>query len=87
MRIEVKQEHIKLGRQFDCYACPLALAIQEATGLGPLVVAVIGPVVFDSEVSYGLPAEAMQFMTDFDCGRNVAPFTFNLPIEASYGDD
>lgn len=80
--IHVTQDDIKLGIRADCHLCPIALAIERALG------------VHDVGVYHGtadwckpkrktrwganLPIEAQTFISDFDAGAPVKPFTFNL---------
>ncbi len=80
MIIKVLQQHIDSGNHM-CAGCPIALACTEA-GLNH-------PHVCGRTVSYfpdgylreaTLPQIAFYFVSDFDAGRPVQPFEFELPI-------
>jgi hypothetical protein len=82
IRIKVTQEHINKGRRRACRQCPVALAIVEQTEFP-------NPWVGDTHVdlvtspespSYKLPAEVQRFIDNFDNGKPVKPFAFNLKI-------
>ena len=84
--INVTQEHIDRGKAGDCMRCPIALGIVASL---PGAVAADVAYMFDAvtvgadvEMSDGsityltLPPEAGRFMTTFDDGGPVEPFTF-----------
>jgi hypothetical protein len=87
MRIEVTQEDIDAGKRADACDCPVALAICRASGFS---VSVRYSTVYrlqseihawDSRAYLGeLPNAARYFVVDFDEGRAVAPFAFDLDI-------
>jgi len=88
MRIEVKKYHIDSGTPKNCSCCPIALAVQEVF---PHYVVEVGQ--FDLTLDnyddengtvkyweYELPAEACDFVEQFDSGHYVRPFDFELEI-------
>lgn len=80
MKISVTQEDINEGTPQDCWSCPIARAVQRATGFD--WVEVDGMYVEAGGVpqkSCELPAEARRFVNKFDDGRYVEPFDFFLP--------
>ena len=83
MKIEVKQSHIDEGVQGSCDACPIALAICEV--IDPYHLAVNR-----SEISFSMknneqpksfyfPDNVFRFVSEFDRGIFVEPFSFELP--------
>lgn len=90
MKISVTAEDIAAGvpsGAFRCEHCPIARAIARAVDRAPLAVLVgidrarlhndaRGSDVWQVE----LPAVASEFIVDFDLGRPVKPFDFDLEI-------
>lgn len=80
MRIHVRPHHIAAGKREDCEACPIALALTEATGrqgweVGDSQAWLWAPMVLRH---YPLPDVATRFVHDFDAGRPVRPFSFEV---------
>ena len=78
MKIKVTQEHIDNGWRCSRGWCPIALALRDVFGrdCDPRVSGVhiaLGP-----GTSYRTPPEAMYFISDYDDGRTVQPFEFEL---------
>lgn len=76
--IEVTEEDIKNGKPMSSCLCPLALAISRCAQV---------PRVFvfcrQFEINWhksDLPSSAWHFYYDFDAGRKVKPFKFELQI-------
>jgi hypothetical protein len=84
MIIKVEQRHIDKGVRSNCEACPIALAVLEqypdahAVTVDDDIVAGIDE--FDAEhcVRFHMSTAALDFMCDFDEGRAVKPFEFEL---------
>lgn len=76
MRIKVTQKHIKKGKVASCGECPVALAIKER--LQSNDVAVFISSVNINVLPYILTQKAARFVKDFDKGKRVRPFSFNL---------
>ena len=85
MRIRVTKQHIKYGIRGSTSWCPVARACR-ASGLQ-------GADVGDDELDFmveafsrrvrtALPPEAIQFIADFDDGKSVAPFEFEIEVSA-----
>lgn len=70
MRIKVTQEHIDSGIRRSCESCPIALA----TGASHVS---YFDIVLNSKM-YETPVAARRFMGNFDLGRPVTPFEFEL---------
>ncbi len=82
MRIKVTEDHIRRGVRGENTCCPIALAIQEATGnqewhVGGL--ACWRTSNFDKNVE--LPIEATKFISRFDVNKSVQPFEFDIAID------
>lgn len=69
-RIDVTTDDIRRGVRGDERACPIAHAWNRATNGG---LSLYLP--FDN-----LPAVAQTFLRDFDAGRPVEPFTFEMEV-------
>lgn len=85
MIVAVTQEHIDKGCRYDAGGCPLALAIDAATGLGSVVRADVIYLYDRGELRgmAGHTEETARFMHEFDAGRPVEPFEFELTWEAA----
>lgn len=79
MKIQVTAEDIANGRRSDCHNCPVSLAWNRVMG-GDYKVG-LGVIVQNSCILFWLPKIAQKFIFDFDAGRPVEPFEFevNLP--------
>jgi hypothetical protein len=85
MLIEVTQEHIKAGKEGDCNYCPIALALNEATGR---LWVVNNYYVYERDEYNNQISEKILFnnhncrITDwifaFDKDGKAKPFSFNL---------
>jgi hypothetical protein len=83
--INVTREHINNGVRGSGKMCALALSIQEQTDMKE---AWVGPFsgVWPSLGAYTggrgipLPVEARKFICDFDDGKPVQPFSFELDV-------
>lgn len=77
MKIQVTQKHINEGKRGECFNCPIALALLEATGQQ-------WDVSFHMACSWhynlNLPEIAQEFIGRFDYEKTVKPFEFELPI-------
>lgn len=87
MVISVTQNHITRGRRNNCYSCPIALAIIDATGCNKVVVnedSVYYSYYEEDGTHRGfyhrLPRSAMKFVKEFDESEGEAcrPFKFKL---------
>ena len=82
MRIDVTQDDIASGEPGDAIRCPIARAIRRVTGC----LSSVGTSHVDLFEANGrahdfeLPAEAYNFVTEFDHELPVAPFSFDLPL-------
>lgn len=79
--IEVTQRHIDEGEVGDCSLCPVARGTQDAFP-GFKIVVGDDDIFIDEEgvgLNYATPSIVRDFISDFDNGRLVHPFTFTLP--------
>jgi hypothetical protein len=88
MKIEVKQKHINEGGACT-RNCPVASAIEEATGNGFEVYHnikkvkkvrkdLVNIIKIYSDDKYYVPIEVKKFVIAYDKGTEVKPFSFNL---------
>ncbi|AXH46556.1 hypothetical protein SEA_ROBINSPARKLES_111 [Gordonia phage RobinSparkles] len=89
MRVTVTQKHIDKGLPCRSYACPIAEAINDK-GYVSSVTDESVYITSKSEAArannsddvnwkkYTLPKSAKQFVNDFDSGKKVKPFTFEM---------
>lgn len=75
MMIEVAQKHINAGLAKSHNQCPIALALKEVFIASE--VRVNSTIVID-EVYYSPSHQVLQFIEDFDSGKKVSPFIFDL---------
>ena len=78
LTVEVTQADIDNGKENDCFACPVALALARAAGRGVAEVDTAFATVND--VSTRLPDDVQVWIANFDCNGPdaVKPFTFTL---------
>lgn len=80
MKIEVTEEDIKLGQKESCYMCPIARAIERTT---KSLWGVRGEFAFRAsspDICVDLPDAAQNFISLFDSGCPVEPFTFEIEL-------
>jgi len=78
MTIKVTADHIKRGRRAQCFECPVALALDEATGQFWKVKSASLYNVTSNLQIHNVPLSVTTFVRDFDDGRIVSPFEFEL---------
>ncbi len=80
MKIQVTQEDINQGVRQECEKCPIALAVIRAIGpqAATMRISVDDAWVDIGEESWCLPRSAARFVSDFDSGKAVTPFEFEL---------
>ena len=74
-RIRVLRRDIKNGKIGDCKLCPVALATRRAR-IMPLSNIDVGGYALDFDGHWRVPIEVAAFVTDFDNGLPVQPFSF-----------
>lgn len=78
IRIEVTAEDIERGVLADCTECPVALAVERATGDQAHVYD--GSVTLTSDCVYtSLPDDVNRRIRAYDAGESMVPFSFELP--------
>lgn len=91
LTIRVTQDDINLGQAYSGAFCPIARAMKRAFGLGSddtsgkvyvgNLYAEYSPTSLMTDQNMmvcPLPDEATEFITEFDGGREVVPFTFEV---------
>lgn len=85
MKVTVTQEDIGHGIKNNPCHCPVALALIAAGVPNP---SVFGNCVWAGDGSfYKLPAEAYQFIADFDQGKLVSPIEFDVENLEDFDND
>lgn len=77
MKIQVTQEDISNGKT-NIYACPIALSLRREFPSAKVGVAITLDGSWKDAIQ--APPEALKFMNDFDDGKSVKPFEFELDI-------
>src|SRR5690348_452339 len=83
-QIEVTQEDIDKGLKGNCSACPIALAVNRTIPGANSTVSDMFNHVYCPGVSRknaDTPDDAAWFISDFDDGKPVEPFSFTLTLE------
>jgi len=82
MKIQVTEDDILLGVQGDCKECPVANALNrifpDAKIISVIDFSAIMLLKDGSTKSYSLPSIASDFIHNFDMGRKVYPFEFEI---------
>lgn len=82
LTVDVTQEDINHGERGNCNSCPVARAIQRASGHECRAGG--SQITIKPENGRNLylvtPEAAWRFMYDFDMGRKVEPFSFTLRL-------
>lgn len=83
--IEVTRAHIRHGKRGECRNCPIALAVDSHLNRDHYCevhhdLSILNKHYLFSRVSMPLPASALNFAMDFDYGRPVEPFSFDIDI-------
>jgi len=82
MKISVTQEDIDNGKRKECDSCPVALAIMRHFKAKSVWVDVHGIYYYHNDVNdcgkEPMTKEILEFIIDFDAGRNVKPFDIIL---------
>lgn len=85
VKIKVTEEHIKAGKRGDCNACPIALAVLDAVMVPAVRANMFGLSLICSDRGYpdneyishaNYTPKVARFISDFDRGNHVKPFTF-----------
>lgn len=92
MLIEVTQQDIDTGRARDCLMCPIALAVMRASGKKYASVSPYNFGCSDTDPDstrgrwkrYRMPVAARIFVSNFDRGLPVAPFSFEAEFIYDY---
>jgi len=85
--VEVTAGDIAAGKREDCEGCPIACALRRAAGTPRAFVdgAELAAGNWDGVHPYDsdrvrMPREAVDFVLDFDEGRDVRPFAFTVEL-------
>lgn len=83
MKIFVTQEHIDNGIRLEGNACPVALALMEATGLYREDIDIDRSRILAGSYRFKSPPSVSEFVDKFDgeadCENNCEPFEFEIP--------
>lgn len=78
MKIEVTQDDINRGIRSSYCECPIALALQRKLSISDIEVGDTSICV--NKIKYRHTDETLDFISEFDEGEYVEPFTFELEI-------
>lgn len=88
MKLTITQECIDAGSRSDAYYCPIALSAKEQLGNVSVYAGIQGLEVYTEnehgELDYGhktvywYPPNVKNFVRDFDAGKTVNPFEWEL---------
>lgn len=80
MKIKVEQKHIDAGRRMDGRECPVALAMTEQMKMPIAVMGFSYGYLVDGYTRevFRMPEEARARVHDFDNGKGMQPFEFEL---------
>jgi hypothetical protein len=83
MRVEVTADDIANGKRGLPWCCPIARAIKRASGGSRVSIGTFNGLAYDwgtahPAVFFDLPEVARCFISDFDSGRPVEPFSFEI---------
>lgn len=78
IKVKVTQQCINEGIPEDPSCCPIALAISGGDNRQSFIAVNPQHVTLDFGAYYTLPIEAIGFIEDFDSGKAVAPFEFEM---------
>jgi len=82
IKIRVSAKDIKNGERDNCSNCPVALAVRRVFDADETI-EVDGEEILIMSSPYcdiSLPPIVRKFVSDFDAGMKVKPFTFYLPL-------
>lgn len=80
MKVRITQEHIDKGERHARGRCPIALAIKERKGVIDVNILYDSAYIkyTKSSTTYFMSKEGSTFITLFDIGKKVKPFTLEL---------
>lgn len=80
MKITVTQDDIDCGFRSNCHLCPIARAIARETGRHSKFIRFDSPerIEVGCEVYQTSDQNVINFILDFDCGKPVQPFSFEM---------
>jgi hypothetical protein len=81
IQVSVTQEHIDQGSTHSCASCPVALALRDTGPENSYLVNYASLHNIYNERVATLPGAAIRFITEFDAGYDVQPFTFFVQID------
>lgn len=84
MIIKVTQKHIDAGCKESISSCPVALALQEQLHLQGWAVEVDSCTLVLAGESFTSPGSVDDFISLFDNGLPVKPFSFRIPKPKAY---
>lgn len=81
VRVNVTKAHIRDGVQSDACNCPIALALKDALFTEYAVVVEDG-ITVNGKVNFSTDRKDRKFIRDFDSGKPVKPYWFELNQKA-----
>jgi hypothetical protein len=83
MLVEVTADDIAIGKRGMPWCCPIARAIKRARGASRVIIGIFKGLAYEGDtahrvVLFDIPEVARSFISDFDSGRPVEPFSFEI---------
>lgn len=79
LNVYVGKRHIEHGKRANCDSCPIALALMEKNIWSSVSVSTT-TAYFPNSCGY-LPPAAKKFISNFDSGHPVKPFSFRIKVK------
>ena len=80
IKVKVTKKDIANGKRSKCTKCPIALAIRRVQGCSTYMVSSYSIYNRSYEYLCNLPKKAANFVSQFDDGNKVKPFSFTVEL-------
>ena len=81
MKINVTEEDIRMGLRYECSKCPIAIALKRAYKEERVAVSTVAFLIYHLSIPLHTlddDSNIVSFIEDFDNGRPVKPFSFEI---------
>lgn len=82
-QINVTYDHIMRGDRAESNSCPIALALREQDDVNDARVYDNHIMIYkeNKQLSFSVNGEMIRFIHEFDAGRGVKPFSFDMELD------